>query len=162
MLGRPYITKICITMEMNTFCGTGCCAHCAQRGSVCPGCEDSDGHPCGGRCFVAELVKSEGIEAFSSLKKSLIAEVNALGVSGLHVSDLNLLSGAYVNLAYPLPSGCCVLFLDDRSVYLGNQIEGAEDGRCFGVVADPSFVLVCTYGENGEDPELVIYKRIKK
>ena len=95
-----------------------------------------------GRCFVAELVRLEGLEAFSSLKKSLIAEINALGVSDLHVSDLNLPGGAYVNLAYPLPSGCCVPFLDDRSVYLGNQIEGAGEGRCFGVVADPSFVLV--------------------
>ncbi len=149
-------------MEINTFCGTGCCAHCAKRGRACPGCKDSDGHPCGGRCFVAELVKSEGLEAFSSLKKSLIAEINASGVSGLHVSDLNLLSGAYVNLAYPLPSGCCVPFLDDKSVYLGNQIEGAGDGRCFGVVADPSFLLVCTYGENGKDPELLLYKRFKK
>ena len=63
-----------------------------------------------GRCFVAELVRLEGLDAFVSLKKSLIAEINALGVSGLPVSDLNLLSGAYVNLAYPLPSGCCVPF----------------------------------------------------
>lgn len=146
-------------MEMNTFCETDCCAHCSQMGRACPGCEDSDGHPCGGRCFVAELVKSEGLEAFTSLKRSLIAEINALGVSGLHVSDLNLPGGAYINLAYPLPSGCCVPFLDDKSVYLGNQIEGAGEGRCFGVVADPSFVLVCTYGENGKDPELLLYKR---
>ena len=43
-----------------------------------------------GRCFVAELVRLEGLAAFVSLKKSLIAEINALGVSGLHVSDLNL------------------------------------------------------------------------
>ena len=31
--------------------------------------------------------------------------------------------------------------------------------RCFGIVANMDFLLVCTYEENGENPELVIYKK---
>ena len=49
-------------------------------------------------------------------------------------------------------------FLDDQTTYLGNQLE-AEDGgkRCFGVLANMEFILISTYGENGADPELVLY-----
>ena len=32
-------------------------------------------------------------------------------------------------------------------------------GRCFGLVANMDFLLVCTYEENGENPELVLYKK---
>ena len=32
-------------------------------------------------------------------------------------------------------------------------------GRCFGVLANADFILVCTYGENGADPELLLYKK---
>ena len=31
--------------------------------------------------------------------------------------------------------------------------------RCFGVLANMDFILVCTYDENGENPELVLYKK---
>ena len=31
--------------------------------------------------------------------------------------------------------------------------------RCFGVAANMDFILICTYEENGENPELVIYKK---
>ena len=30
---------------------------------------------------------------------------------------------------------------------------------CFGIAANMDFLLVCTYEENGENPELVIYKK---
>ena len=39
---------------------------------------------------------------------------------------------------------------------LGN---GARLHRCFGIAANMDFLLVCTYEENGENPELVIYKK---
>ena len=100
------------------------------------------------------------MEAFLALKVNLISEINALGFAGLQVTDLNLLNGAWVNLAYPLPNGSTAQFLDDRQIYLGNQIEGARDGRCYGVVANETMLLVCTYGASGSDPELLLYKRI--
>ena len=50
----------------------------------------------------------------------MIEEINALGISGLTVNDLNLLTGAYVNLEYPLSNGTTVKFLKDKDIYLGN------------------------------------------
>ena len=73
---------------------------------------------------------------------------------------LNALVGSYVNLAYPLPGGGAAKFLDDGTTYLGNQLESERgDGRCFGVLANADFILICTYGEGGADPELVLYKK---
>ena len=76
------------------------------------------------------------------------------------VESLNALVGSYVNLAYPLPSGAHVKFLNDGITYLGNQLESEFGGdRCFGVLACMDFILICTYGEGGADPELVLYKK---
>ena len=50
--------------------------------------------------------------------------------------DLNLLTGSYVNLPYPLANGSTVQFLKDNDIYLGNQVEQADSDRCYGVVAN--------------------------
>lgn len=66
----------------------------------------------------------------------------------------------YINLEYRLPNGQTVKFLDDNATYLGNQLECEFGGdRCFGIAANMEFLLVCTYEESGENPELVIYKK---
>lgn len=39
------------------------------------------------------------------------------------VEKLSALVGAYVNLAYPLPNGTKVKFLNDQTTYLGYQLE---------------------------------------
>lgn len=135
-----------------TYCGIDCCEKCS-RIAECGGCEKSGGHPFGGSC-IAERNKD-----FAELKNRLIDEINALCVQGLEVNDLFLLNGAYVNLEYPLMNGTAVKFLNDKDVYLGNQIERANSERCYGVVANESFILVCEYGCNGADPEIVLYKR---
>ena len=98
---------------------------------------------------------------FEAFKKQLIEEINALDIPGMPKLDkLNALVGSYVNLAYPLPGGASVKFLDDRTTYLGNQLESERgDGRCFGVLANADLILICTYGEGGADPELVLYKK---
>ena len=50
-------------------------------------------------------------------------------------------------------------YLDDNATYLGNQLECEFGGdRCFGIAANMEFILICTYEENGENPELVVYK----
>ncbi|MBR0039819.1 MAG: helix-turn-helix domain-containing protein [Oscillospiraceae bacterium] len=96
---------------------------------------------------------------FEALKKTLIDEINALGIEGMPKLDaLNALVGSYVNLEYPLPGGQRAKFLNDGTTYLGNQLE-TEAGRCFGVLANMDFILVCTYGEGGADPELILYKK---
>lgn len=98
---------------------------------------------------------------FEAFKKKLIGEINDLHIEGMpEVESLNALVGSYVNLAYPLPGGLRVQFLDDRTTYLGTQLESErEDGRCFGVLANMDFILICTYGEDGADPELLLYKK---
>ena len=102
-----------------------------------------------------------GEERFDEFKKQLIDEFNALNVAGLpKVDSLNVLSGSFINLEYTLPNGATVKFLDDNATYLGNQLPCEFGGdRCFGIAANMEFLLVCTYEENGENPELVIYKK---
>ncbi len=119
----------------------------------CGGCEKCNGHPFGGSC-IAERNKN-----FDELKKRLIDEINALCIEELAVNELFLLNGAYVNLEYRLMNGTTVKFLNDNDVYLGNQIERVNSERCYGVVANEEFILVCEYGCNGAEPEIVLYKR---
>lgn len=76
------------------------------------------------------------------------------------VEKLNALVGSYVNLTYRLPNGMNVKFLDDQTTYLGNQLESAFGGeRCFGVLANMDFIMVCTYEADGANPELILYKK---
>ena len=98
---------------------------------------------------------------FEAFKKQLIGEINALSIDGMpEVTKLNALVGKYVNLEYPLPNGLKVKYLDDQTTYLGNQLESEiVDGLCFGVVANMDFILICTYGAEGADPELILYKK---
>ena len=105
-----------------------------------------------------ELSDSGQFEAF---KKKLIGEINGLHIEGMpKLNKLNALVGSYVNLEYRLPGGQKVRFLDDNATYLGNQLESEFDDKvCFGVLANMEFILICTYGEGGTDPELVLYKK---
>lgn len=43
--------------------------------------------------------------------------------------------------------------------YLGNQLRKKDSDRCYGVIADEHYLLVCEYGENGADAEIVVYKK---
>ncbi len=98
---------------------------------------------------------------FEEFKNRLIEEINALHIEGMpKLEKLNALVGSYVNLEYPLPSGVNVKFLDDQTTYLGNQLECEFGGdRCFGVLANMDFILICTYEAEGTNPELVLYKK---
>ena len=102
-----------------------------------------------------------GNGAFEEFKKALIEEINALNIEGMpKVTKLNALVGSYINLEYRLPNGKIVKYLDDNATYLGNQLECKfGDGRCFGIAANMDFILICTYEENGANPELVLYKK---
>ena len=102
-----------------------------------------------------------GAEEFEAFKKQLVDEINGLHIEGMpKVEKLNALVGGYINLEYRLPNGKSVRFLDDSATYLGTQLVNEQDGnRCFGIAANADFILVCTYEENGENPELVVYKK---
>ena len=98
---------------------------------------------------------------FDAFKAQLIGEINTLGIEGMpKVEKLNALVGQFVNLPYRLPSGAEVKFLDDKTTYLGNQLESEFGGdRCFGILANMDFIMVATYEKDGVNPELVLYKK---
>ena len=112
--------------------------------------------------FLEKYRELGGKEQFEAFKQQLIHEFNTLlPIEGLpKVENLNVLPGSFVNLEYRLPNGQIVKFLDDEATYLGSQLECEFGGdRCFGIVANMDFFLVCTYEKDGENPELVIYKK---
>ena len=113
---------------MKSLCGadfTSC-----QLNSTCPGCSDK-------KCFIARYIKKDSKEAYEKFKQTVINEINTLGIPGMpKINELYALVGRYVNLEYPLPSGGTVKFLDDNSMYLGNQVQCLhKEGRCYGMVA---------------------------
>ena len=52
--------------------------------------------------------------------------------------------------------------LEDNKVYMGNQIQIPGTSRCYGIVADEEYLLVCEYGCDGTDPQIVVYNRREK
>ena len=112
--------------------------------------------------FWKQYINLGGKEKFEEFKQQIIHEINTyLHIEGLpKVTDLNVLPGHFVNLEYRLPNGQMVKFLDDNATYLGSQLECEFGGdRCFGIVANMEFLLVCTYEQDGANPELVVYKK---
>lgn len=149
---------------IQTICSKNPCEKCPWQ-KTCPGCIKTLGKPFGGSCVTAECAKARGLAACAecknpcALKREIITECNTLGIKDMpKVSDLVELSGAYVNLEYTLPSGAKVKFLDDTKIYLGTQIELAEN-KCIGIVADKDLLLICTYEEQGANPKLLLYKQ---
>ena len=135
-----------------SICGADC-ANCQWK-NTCSGCSDE-------KCFVAKYIKTGGKEKYEQFKQVLIREFNALGIPGMpKISELYALVGQFVNLEYPLPSGETAKFLDDSSIYLGNQVvcEYGE-GRCYGLIAGMDFLMVVEYGESAAEPEIVVFKR---
>lgn len=95
------------------------------------------------------------------LKEKLVKEFNQLGIDDMAtVTDLNELKGDFINLQYQLPSGQIAKLWDDNKTYYGNQICKSNSTRCYGLVADESYLLVCEYGDGGSDAEIVVFKRL--
>ena len=149
---------------MESICGAMCDVCEFEKSKKCLGCRKTKGCPFGRKCFIARYIELGGKESFYKLKEELINEINSLNVEGMSkVEDLYPLNGSFVNLEYRLPNGKIIKFLDDREIYLGNQIECIfnDDNikKCFGIVANMDFLLVCDYEEDGKNPELLIYKK---
>ena len=136
------------------------CEECFMK-EKCNGCAETNGCPFGKQCFIAQYIKTGGEENFCKFKEKIADEFNELKIPGMpKVEKLHALVGSFVNLEYTFIGGKKVKILDDDSIYLGNQLECEFDSdRCYGVIAGLDFLLVCTYGENGKDAELVIYKK---
>lgn len=145
-----------------------CGADCLQCGfgqkNNCKGCAESKGCPFGKQCFIAQYIQMGGVDSYNLFKEKLIEEFNSLNIPGMPaIKELYPLNGLFVNLAYPMPSGNAVKILDDRAIYLGNQVECEfNDGeliKCYGLVAGMDFLLVSEYGANCTSPEIVVYKK---
>lgn len=91
------------------------------------------------------------------MKKIFIDEVNALGIKDLHICNLYVLQGSFVNQPYTI-NGNTTKLLDDNANYWGTQIQ-KPDGRCYGIACDEKFILVSEYGMDGSDAELVVLKK---
>lgn len=151
-----------------TICGLDC-SKCSMKND-CKGCNETAGKPFGGSCVIALCCEKDGCEncghAFETaceLKTQLIKEFNELGINDMpEITELYALVGGFVNLEYELPGGQKIKFWDDRRVYLGNQVEKKDSERCYGLTADENYLLVCEYGCNGADPEIIVYKRREK
>ncbi len=96
------------------------------------------------------MTKDEMIQTFNSLK------IPGMGV----LTELYELKGDFINLVYTLPSGQQVRLWEDEKTYLGAELckEGRE--RCYGLVADERYLLVCEYGAGGRDAEIVYFSRL--
>ena len=97
---------------------------------------------------------------FEQYKEQTIKEFNVLLQNeGLpRVENLNVLTGWYINHEYTLPNGERVKFLDDKASYLGNQLK-SESGRLYGIAANMDLLLISTYDENGENQQLILFKK---
>lgn len=145
-----------IKNENKTICGQNCCCECLMSAS-CGGCRKTDGKPFGGKCIAAECVKFGS--DFSSAKKKYTDIFNSLGIDELKIDDLYTLPGSFINSEYTLKNGSKVKLLSDSEIYFGNQTE-KKDGRCYGIATDGEYLLVSEYGKDGENAEIIIYKKI--
>ncbi|MBQ7667994.1 MAG: DUF3795 domain-containing protein [Clostridia bacterium] len=149
---------------MESLCGADCTNCGYGKNNNCKGCSKTDGCPFGRQCFIAKYILTGGKENYELFKKQLVDEINELNISGMpKISDLIPLNGSFVNLSYPLPNGQNAEFLNNDDIYLGTQVECEfNDGnliRCFGVVVNMDFILISEYGPNGDNPEIIVYKK---
>lgn len=94
------------------------------------------------------------------MKEQIIREFNKLGIADLgEITQLYEEKGSFVNSEFRLPSGQIIRIWDDEKIYYINQIERADNDKCYGLVADQRYLLVCEYGCGGSDAEIVIFKR---
>ena len=149
---------------MESICGALCVGCKYGEKNNCKGCRKTKGCPFGKQCFIAKYILTGGKEKYELFKKQLVDEINSLNIVGMpKIDDLNPLNGSFVNLSYILPNKKSIQFLDDTDIYLGTQVESEfNDGkiiRCFGILANMNFILISEYRENGDNPELIIYKK---
>ena len=148
---------------MESICGANCEECELFKKEKCKGCISANGCPFTKKCWIAKYIEVGSMEYFNELKKELINEFNSLNIEGMpKINELYPLLGSFVNLEYILPNGKNVKFLNDDESYLGTQVEcefNDEIKRCFGLVCNMNFLLVCEYGEDGASPEIIIYKK---
>ncbi len=149
---------------MKAVCGANCSECDLFKNKRCKGCIETNGCPFGKKCWIANYISMGGKEEFDKFKQEIIAEFNALKIVGMpKIDELYPLYGEFVNLEYSLPNGKKTKLLYDDQAYLGNQVicefNDGEMKKCFGLLANMDFLLVSEYETNGNNPEIIIYKK---
>lgn len=150
---------------LRSICGLDC-SKCTLK-NTCSGCISTNGSPFQSGCVVANCCLNKKCEScgqffetICNLQKQLISEFHALGIKDMEeITVLHALKGSYINLEYPLLNEKNVKLLDDNKIYLGSQIHKKGSSRCYGIVADEKYLIVCEYGEFGQDAEIVVYQK---
>ena len=148
---------------MYGLCGCECNGCEMLVSKKCLGCKESKGCPLGKKCWIYNYIDIGNIDNFNELKKELVKEINSLKIDGMpKIDDLFPLHGSFVNLEYNI-SNNKIKFLDDNEIYLGNQVEclfnDNDVKRCFGIVCNMNFIIISEYGEDGSNPELILFKK---
>lgn len=152
-------------MSSCSICGADC-ENCTFK-EGCGGCAATNGRPFGEECIIATCYENcehrgKCTDMACKLKEQLIGEFNSLGIEDMEtVTELFALKGSFVNLEYTVPCGQTIKLLNDNRIYLGNQLTKKDSDRCYGLAADKNILLVCEYGENGANAQIVVYKRRK-
>lgn len=95
------------------------------------------------------------------MRNQLLEAIRNLGIKEFEsFKSLNLMDGSYLNLECKLPNGQTAKILNDNKKYYANQIDIIGSDRCYGVAADENMIAVFTYGCDGVDAELVLWKKI--
>ena len=149
---------------MDAICGANCEECELFKNTKCRGCKNTNGCPFGKKCWIAKYIEVGGEEKFNTLKNELIDEFNSLNIDGMpKIEELYPLHGEFVNMEYSLPNGEKIKLLNDNEAYLGNQVEclfnNKDMKKYFGILANMNFLLVCEYGDNVSDPEIIVYKK---
>lgn len=146
---------------MSSICGVNC-DECGIK-DKCKGCVETNGHPWGGDCVLAEFCyDSNGHtkEKIISYKKDLIKEINDFGLNFIgEVKELYPLNGMFVNLEYKLPNNEKIKLLKDNNIYLGTQLSKNDNSGYYGIVADNNYILISEYDKDYQNAEIIIYKQ---
>ena len=147
---------------MKAVCGANCNVCDLLKNKKCMGCIKTNACPFGKKCWIAKYIEVGGKDSFNKQKELLINEFNSLDIDGLpKISELYPLLGSYVNLEYTLPNKLKVRLLHDEEQYLGTQVKSIfDDNKYFGLVANMTFILVSTYDKEGNNSELILFKKL--
>lgn len=142
-----------------SFCGTDC-THCGLH-ALCRGCAATCGKPFGKLCFAARYIQTGGTKALEAFQNQLAEEVNALRIPGMpEVTELTPVNGRFVNMVYRLPGGAYTAFLNDDTTYFACQMPCEfDESSYFSVTAGADFLLVSLCGSEGQEGELLAYRR---
>ena len=144
-------------------CGAECNGCEMLVNKKCIGCKESNGCPFGKKCWIYNYIEIGNKDSFNELKKKLINEINSLNIDGMpKIDELYALHGSFVNLEYNI-SNNKIKFLKDDEIYLGTQVEclfnDNDVKRCFGIACNMDFIIISEYGEDGINPELILFKK---